>query len=556
MRQRFASICMLRLRRAARTAARLLGCLGIAGSALLPGPAVLAQSPASPAAAQAVAPATLRLLNRDIVTFRATVAGAVPARRVEQALERIRALPETAMDQPLKTTRFEFDRITGVQFSVGDVNLFAVHQTDIDADSGQTLDALAKQTVDRLEDARRAWHASRDGPLLLRGLALAALATAVLALLVWGTLAATRRTVRWLETVRDRLAARTTGIDWRELLARLVIGTINLVQWLLMLLLGYAWLRAVLASFVATRPLAEAMDGWFIGKLAWVAAGAIEAMPGLATVIIVLLVTRALADVLTYLFNAVQQGRLQLPFLHQDTISATRRIVIVLVWGLGIAAAYPYLPGADSEAFKGLSVLAGLMITLGSAGLVTQAMSGLVVIYSRSLRRGDFIDVNGTQGVVSEVGSLAVKMVNIRNEEITVPNSVLLSAPIHNYSKLADTRGTLLTVKVTIGYDAPWRQVHAMLEEAAYRVPRVCVEPAPYVYQRALSDFYVEYELFVSVEKAMERVPIQSALHAAIQDVFNEYGVQIMSPHFLGQPAQAVLVPRADWHKAPARPPM
>jgi small-conductance mechanosensitive channel len=95
-----------------------------------------------------------------------------------------------------------------------------------------------------------------------------------------------------------------------------------------------------------------------------------------------------------------------------------------------------------------------------------------------------------------------------------------------------------------------------MLEEAAYRVPRVRVEPAPYVYQRALSDFYVEYELFVSVEKAMERVPIQSALHAAIQDVFNEHGVQIMSPHFLGQPAQAVVVPKADWYKAPARPPV
>jgi len=530
--------------------------LCVLASALLFGPAAQAQS-APPVAAPAPAPepATLRLLNRDIVTFRGTVAGAVPARRVEQALERIRVLPETAMDLPLRVVPFAFEQVQGVQFMLGDINLFAVLQTDVEADGVQTLDALAKRTADRLEDARRAWHATRDGPLLLRGLALAAAATALLVLLVSGTRAAMRRILGRLETLRDGLAARGTGVDWRELLARLLAGTLVLVQWLVLLLLGYAWVRAVLASFVATRPLAEAMDGWFFGKLAWVAGGAVGAIPGLATVVIVLLLTRALADVLAYFFNAVQQGRLTLPFLHRDTTTATRRIVTVLVWGLGVAIAYPYLPGSGSEAFKGLSVLAGVMLTLGSSGLVMQAMSGLVIIYSRALRKGDFIDIGGTQGVVTEVGSLAIKMINIRNEEITIPNSVLVSAPIHNYSKLSDTRGTLLTAKVTIGYDAPWRQVHAMLEEAARRTPRVRAEPPPYVYQRALSDFYVEYELFVSIEKAIERVPIQSALHAAIQDVFNEHGVQIMSPHFLGQPAQAVVVPKADWYKAPARPP-
>ena len=581
MRQAFVVIGIGPVREAAHAAARRLGGLGglpgsgrlgrwgglgrsgglgglvvlcVLASALLFGPAAQAQS-APAAAAPAPEPATLRLLNRDIVTFRGTVAGAVPARRVEQALERIRVLPETAMDLPLRVVPFAFEQVQGVQFMLGDINLFAVLQTDVEADGVQTLDALAKRTADRLEDARRAWHATRDGPLLLRGLALAAAATALLVLLVSGTQAAMRRILGRLETLRDGLAARGTGVDWRELLARLLAGTLVLVQWLVLLLLGYAWVRAVLASFVATRPLAEAMDGWFFGKLAWVAGGAVGAIPGLATVVIVLLLTRALADVLAYFFNAVQQGRLTLPFLHRDTTTATRRIVTVLVWGLGVAIAYPYLPGSGSEAFKGLSVLAGVMLTLGSSGLVMQAMSGLVVIYSRALRKGDFIDIGGTQGVVTEVGSLAIKMINIRNEEITIPNSVLVSAPIHNYSKLSDTRGTLLTAKVTIGYDAPWRQVHAMLEEAARRTPRVRAEPPPYVYQRALSDFYVEYELFVSIEKAIERVPIQSALHAAIQDVFNEHGVQIMSPHFLGQPAQAVVVPKADWYKAPARPP-
>ncbi len=499
--------------------------------------------------------ATLRLLNRDIVTLRAVIAGVAPQRRVEQALARIRYLPDSAMDLPLRALSFEFQGMRGVQFMLGDTRLFAVHEGDVDRMRGQTLEALAQQTLERLEQARRAWHDARDGPLLLLGLVKAAAVTLGLLLLVRSAFAATRRAVRWLEAVRDRMAARRAGVDWRELLARLAMGTIQLVQWLVLFLLGYLWLRLVLAGFAATQPLAEEMDGWLRGRLAWVAQGVLEGLPGVVTVLIVLLLTRALADVLGYFLNAVQQGRLVIPFMHQETTTATRRIVTVIVWGLGIAIAYPYLPGSSSDAFKGLSVLAGVMLTLGSSGLVTQAMSGLVVIYSRALRTGDFVEINGVQGVVTEVASLAIKVTNVRNEEITIPNSVLISSPIHNYSKLGGTRGTLLTVKVTIGYDAPWRQVHAMLEEAARRTPRVQHEPAPYVYQRALTDFYVEYELFVGIENATERVAIQSALHAAIQDVFNENGVQIMSPHFVGQPASAVVVPQAQWYKPPARPP-
>jgi small-conductance mechanosensitive channel len=133
--------------------------------------------------------------------------------------------------------------------------------------------------------------------------------------------------------------------------------------------------------------------------------------------------------------------------MHPETTTATRRIVTLITWGLGFAVAYPYLPGSNSDAFKGLSVLFGLMLTLGSTGLVTQAMSGLVVVYARALRKGDFVQVNDVEGVVTEVASLATKIVNVRNEEITIPNSVLISSPIHNYSKLAGQLGTLVSTR-------------------------------------------------------------------------------------------------------------
>lgn len=498
-------------------------------------------------------PAELRILNRDIVTLRAVLAGVAPEKRVEMAVDRIRQLPDLAMSQPLRALPFNFQQVTGVQFMLGNFNLFAIVEADVDPETGQTLDSMTKQTLERLEQARKAWHDSRDGPLLWIGLLQALGATLAFAALVYAAFAASRRGVRRLEALRDRLSTRPQGVDWRELAARLAIGTTQIFLWLVLVSLTYTWLRFALGAFVATQPLADKLDGWLLEKVIWVAQGAVEGAPSVATVLIVLVLTRAVADVLGYFFSAVQQGRLKLPFMHPETTSATRRIVTVLVWGLGVAIAYPYLPGASSEAFKGISVLFGAMLTLGSSGLVNQAMSGLVLVYSRALRKGDFIEVNGMQGVVTDVSSLAIKMISIRNEEITIPHAVLVANPIHNYSKLSQTHGTLLTAKVTIGYDAPWRQVHAMLEEAARRTPKVLQTPAPYVYQRALSDFYVEYELFVGIDVAMQRVPIQSALHANIQDVFNENGVQIMSPHFLGQPERTVVVPKEDWYKAPAQ---
>ena len=299
----------------------------------------------------------------------------------------------------------------------------------------------------------------------------------------------------------------------------------------------------------------ERLGEWLREKLVWFADGVLDSLPGLATVAIVLLLTRAVVDVVRYYFDAVQKGRLRLGLFHPETAAATRRIFTLVVWGLGVAIAYPYLPGSSTDAFKGVSVLLGLVLTLGSAGLITQAMSGLVVVYSRSLQTGDFVDINGVQGVVTEVATLATKVVNVNNEEITIPNSVVVGSPIRNYSKLRASHGTLLTTRITIGYDAPWRQVHALLIAAAGKTPGVRETPPPYVYQRALSDFYVEYELFASIDEPSRRIPVLSELHASILDEFNQHGVQIMSPHYLGQPDKAMVVPEDRWYAQPARRP-
>lgn len=499
-------------------------------------------------------PAVLRVLNRDVVTMRATVSGVGPETRVRQAEERLRGVhPREVIDAPLRAESLQIGNVRGAQILLGDRMLFSVLEGDVDPTINQTHEELVKQTLANLEEVRRVWLDTRRPELFLNALLRAAIASAILAALVYGLSRVFRGGIGWLERKRDAVAAEHARATFREFLFRFLVRVAQIFKWLIFLVLVYAWATYVLERFPLTQPIGHRLGQFIIDTLTWLGGGLVAGLPGLITVLIVFGVTRAIIDVLGYFFDSVQAGRLRLPYLHPETTGATRRIVTVIAWLLGIAVAYPFIPGSDSDAFKGLSVLLGLVLSLGSTGLMTQAMSGLVVVYSRALHRGDFVRINEIEGVVVEVAALATKIVNVRNEEITIPNSVLVASPIHNYSKLAGTHGTLLTSKVTIGYDAPWRQVHALLIAAAEKTPKVRRDPAPYVYQRALSDFYVEYELFVHLDNASERIPVLSALHASIQDEFNEHGVQIMSPHFFSQPESPVVVPKADWFAAPAR---
>ena len=113
------------------------------------------------------------------------------------------------------------------------------------------------------------------------------------------------------------------------------------------------------------------------------------------------------------------------------------------------------MPGSDTNAFKGVSVLLGVMISLGSAGLVNQIMSGLVVVYSRALKPGEFVQVGDDFGVVTNVGMLSTKIVTRKKEEITIPHAVLVGAKTMNYSRYAAGSEAKVSTTVTIGYDAP-----------------------------------------------------------------------------------------------------
>jgi small-conductance mechanosensitive channel len=213
------------------------------------------------------------------------------------------------------------------------------------------------------------------------------------------------------------------------------------------------------------------------------------------------------------------------------------------------------VPGSGTDAFKGISVFVGIIVSLGSAGLVNQLMSGFTLTYSRGVKVGDIVRSGEVAGLVTKMGMFSLQLRTFRGELITVPNAVVVAQSMTNYTRTEGTPHLSLDTEITIGYSTPWRQVNALLMMAAERTEMVLHDPPPRVLQRALEDFYVRYQLIVAVDCRALPAVVLDALLGNIQDAFNEHGVQIMSPNYEADPPQPAIVPRDQWYAAPATPP-
>jgi len=200
-----------------------------------------------------------------------------------------------------------------------------------------------------------------------------------------------------------------------------------------------------------------------------------------------------------------------------------------------------------------VSIFIGVLLSLGGTSVISNVIAGYTMTYRRAFKVGDRVQINDVIGEVTEMRLLVTHLRSPKNEEIVIPNSVILGSQVVNFSSLAPSRGLVLHTTVGIGYEVPWRQVEAMLHMAAERTPGVMKEPSPFVLHKALGDFAVTYELNVFCRDAREMIPMYTDLHRNILDVFNEYGVQIMTPAYEQDPDQPKVVPKEQWHAAPAK---
>jgi small-conductance mechanosensitive channel len=527
--------------------------------ALLGGATVSAQQPPTVSAGTALPVtyqrvpagefAVLEIGNRPIITFRAQLLSRSPKERVDVASRRI----ATLLSEGLSGTVSQRSVLDLVVITIAGKDVFTITPADADELAGETQVHVAISATRQLEQSLREAAELRQPARLARAAAAAIGLTLLLATALW----ILRRVTRAISARMRRMAERQ--FERAQLTSHVAVDTSRLVHWLervmraiaagLVLLAGYMWLTSVLVLFPYTRPWGEALGGFLVRTFGRMGAGIVGAIPGLFYVAIIVLFTRFLIRVMQATLDGVAEGRLHLPGIHPETAAPTKRLLAALFWLFAIIVSYPNLPGADTDAFKGVSVFLGLVLTLGSSGLVNHMMSGFLLTFTRAIKPGDYIRAGDTEGKVTMVGLLSTKIRTLKGEEVILPNAVAIGGTIVNYSRYARNGELLLYTSVTIGYDAPWRQVDMLLRAAADRTTGLAKTPAPFVLQRALSDFYVEYQLNAALERVEARALVLSALHANIQDAFNEAGVQIMSPHYEGDPNAPKLVPPSQWHR-------
>lgn len=315
---------------------------------------------------------------------------------------------------------------------------------------------------------------------------------------------------------------------------RILINSINMLRWALIILMAFIMLPIVFSVFPFTQSWANSLIGLFTKPLKKAFLAIWDYIPNLITVFVILFVMRYAVRLVKYIFTEIDKGKLEVNGFHREFAMPTFTIVRFLLQAFTLVLIFPYLPGSNSDIFKGISVFIGVLFSLGSSSAISNIIAGLVITYMRPFRIGDRITIADKTGVVIEKSPLVTRLRTIKNEEITIPNSSILSGNTVNYSTFSD-QGICFQVELTVGYEEPWERIHEMLLNIPPRVARVNTTPAPFVLQKKLDDFYVLYELNIYISQSAEIALAQSEIFQLILNDFLAAGIEMNAPHIFAK---------------------
>jgi small-conductance mechanosensitive channel len=371
--------------------------------------------------------------------------------------------------------------------------------------------------------------------LLLR-IGLMIVVIVVIGMLVWLIGKGHIRTEKFINEKKDKWLKDLSYKDYTFMTAeqelKLIRFFLKIIKWFFIVVLLYLVLPLVFSIFPFTRGWGNLLFGLVWSPFKGVLISVWDYLPNLFSILVIYFVMKYLIRFVKYIFSEIESGKLKISGFYQDWARPTYGIVRFLLYAFMFVLIFPYLPGSDSSIFKGVSVFIGVLFSLGSTSAIANMVAGLVITFMRPFKIGDRIKVGETTGDVIEKTMLVTRLKTIKNEEITIPNSAILSGNTTNYSSMSKDYGLIIHTTVTIGYDVPWNSVHQALIEAALRTETIMKEPAPFVLQTSLDDFYVSYQINAHTQEPGNQAFIYSELHRNIQDVCNEKGIEIMSPHY------------------------
>lgn len=326
-----------------------------------------------------------------------------------------------------------------------------------------------------------------------------------------------------------------------------LVFILNIVRWALIAILLILTVPVLFSIFPQTKNVADTIFSYILKPIKYVGKATLDYLPNLFTIIVIFLIMKYVIRFFKFMSEQVQEGKLKIPGFYQEWAIPTYHIARFFLWAFMVAMIYPYLPGADSRVFQGISVLMGLLVSFGSSAVISNFIAGFVITYMRPFVKGDCIKLNDTVGFVMEKTTLVTRIKTRKNEIVTIPNSFIMSAQTINYTESAVDYGLIIHSEVTIGYDSPWRKVQQLLIDSALATPGVSSEPAPFVLQTSLNDFYPVYQINAYIKDASKMPLIISNLCATIQDKFAAADVEIMSPHYTAfRNGNASTIPKSE----------
>ncbi len=486
--------------------------------------------------------------------FRVRGISSFPA--VERAEAIRRRIEKVAADSSFPSDSLSAEVVENVtMIMAGEATLMIVSEADAQLER-TSRDHLVTLNMMRIHRAIDEYRQSRRGDALLKAGLYGAGATVLLALVIAVLLVLNR----WLDKALSRLLksrVHAVGIQSFQILRSETIwkafhGLVLVIGVATIVVSTYAYLHYVLALFPWTRSISNGLFALAAGLAEHMGKSVGAVIPDIVVLAIIYYLAQFVLRQIQHFFDAVEQKRVAFAQFEPEWALPTYKLVRVLILAFALIVAYPYIPGSESAAFKGISIFIGLMLSLGSSTAISNLIAGYLMTYRRVFKVGDRVKVGDVTGEVIAIRLQVTHLRTVKNEEVTIPNSQILNGDVTNFSSMAGTRGLILHTTVGIGYEIPWRQVEAMLRVAAERTSGVLREPQPFILLIKLGDFAVTYELNVYIRDPHVIARINADLHRHILDVFNEYGVQIMTPAYEGDPDQPKVVPRAQWYAAPA----
>jgi small-conductance mechanosensitive channel len=430
---------------------------------------------------------------------------------------------------------------------------FLINVYEQDAEVEQiSMETLAYVISRKTSEAMKQYRQDRSRPVLLKksidALVALVIQTLALLLIIWILRLINRLFQRWIKSRIDNFENKSFSLIKANQIWKIYNSIFRVLRIIIIAVFIAFSLNYILGLFPWTRNVSTYVMKLLVDPFISMGKGILHFLPDLAFLVVLYFVVRYLLKLSRLLFKGIQEGGIVIKKFDRDWAMPTYRIFRIFVIIFAVIIAFPYIPGSDSSAFKGISVFIGVLFSLGSSSFISNLIAGYSMIYRGAFKMGDYIKVGDQVGFVEAQEVLVTRMRTVKNEEVIVPNSTMLNSNIVNFSKNAREQGLIIHTVVGIGYETPWRMVDAMLREAADRTEGLLKQPPPYVLQLSLGDFAINYEINAYCDKTSNLALLYTILHQNILDVFNENNVQIMTPAYERDPEIPKVVPRDMWN--------